>query len=84
MFTINWIEDLDNDILEISGSHNVTYAKIHLNLGGSLQELILNGHHIIKDLRPLTYDKTYASSILFPFANRVANGVYRFDEKNIS
>lgn len=29
---------------------------------------------------PLTYDKTYASSILFPFANRIKDGSYEFDK----
>jgi len=73
------IQDFDNYIIEISESHKVAYAKIQLNLGGSLQELILNGHHIIKDLKPLTYDNTYASSILFPFANRIEDGIYKFE-----
>jgi aldose 1-epimerase len=35
-----------------------------------LKELILSRHELIKDLYPLTLDNTYASSILFPFANR--------------
>lgn len=60
----------------------VSYAKIYLNLGGSLQELILNNNHVIKDLVTLTYDKTYASSILFPFANRIEDGIYKFDGKD--
>ena len=70
------------DYIEIEDSEKVSYARIYLNLGGSLQELILNDHHIIKDLKPLTYDKTYASSILFPFANRIEDGVYKFDGKD--
>lgn len=48
-------------------------------MGASIQELVLNNHHIIRDLRPLTYNETYASSILFPFANRIADGMYDFD-----
>lgn len=35
-----------------------------------MKELILSRHELIKDLYPLTLDNTYASSILFPFANR--------------
>jgi aldose 1-epimerase len=48
-----------------------------LNLGGSLQELRLNNNAVIKDLYPLKYDATYA--IFFPFANRIADGTYVFN-----
>jgi aldose 1-epimerase len=43
--------------------------------------LNLNNHVVVKDLNPLTYDNTYASSILFPFANRIADGRYDFEGK---
>ena len=68
-----------SNILIIKDSENKVFGKIHLNDGASLQELTLNSHAIIQDLSPLTYDTTYASSILFPFANRVNNGAYRFN-----
>ncbi|OEK08250.1 hypothetical protein A8C32_01965 [Flavivirga aquatica] len=72
----------DSNILEIEDSENQMYAKIHLNDGASLQELTLNGHAVIKDLAPLTYADTYASSILFPFANRIKDGSYFFNNTN--
>ena len=83
MYVIKHTQDLIKklDFIEIEDAQKTTYAKIHLNLGGSLQELILNNHHIIKDLSPLTYENTYASSILFPFANRIADGLYHFEDK---
>lgn len=67
--------------IEISNSNATSYAKIYLDSGASLQELTLNGHAIIQDLSPLSYSKTYASSILFPFANRIKDGVYNFESK---
>lgn len=70
----------DSSILEVHDSQKHVYAKIHLNDGASLQKLTLNGFEIIKDLTPLTYDSTYASSILFPFANRIKNGSYSFND----
>ncbi|NEW80020.1 MAG: aldose 1-epimerase, partial [Gelidibacter sp.] len=78
MYQIKQTIDLKNNInfIEIEDSNKVSFAKIHLNLGGSLQELILLNQHIIKDLHPLTYDNTYASAILFPFANRIEDGSY--------
>lgn len=77
MFTIK--HDSASNHLEIKNSDQNVYVKIFLDDGASLQELILNNHHIIKDLSPLTYNTTYASSILFPFANRIKDGKYEFE-----
>lgn len=85
MYQIKHTKDLKNNLnfIEIEGSNKASYAKIQLNLGGSLQELKLLNHRIIKDLHPLlTYNNTYASAILFPFANRIADGCYVY-ENNI-
>ncbi len=83
MYHIKHIKDLKNSLnfLEIEDSSKRSYAKIQLNLGGSLQELILSNHQLIKDLHPLTYSNTYASAILFPFVNRIADGSYVFENK---
>ncbi|NMH88823.1 aldose 1-epimerase [Flavivirga algicola] len=78
MYKINHNKELN--IVEIENSESQVYGKIHLNSGASLQELTLNGHAIIKDLSPLTYANTYASSILFPFANRIKDGAYTFND----
>ncbi|MBA6152184.1 aldose 1-epimerase [Gelidibacter maritimus] len=64
--------------VEIKNVAQGVYAKIYLNDGGSLQELTLDNVPLIVDLAPLTYDTTYASAILFPFANRIKDGQYRF------
>ena len=58
-----------------------SYAKIYLNQGASLQELTLNDHQLVKLMHPLTYETTYASSILFPFANRIKDGTYQFNNE---
>lgn len=78
MYTIKTIQ---TDIIELENANKSSFAKIHLNLGASLQELTLNNHTIIEDLSPLSYNSTYASSILFPFANRIKDGIYTFEEK---
>ena len=67
--------------VEIKSESDGVYAKIYLNDGGSLQELTLNGIPIIADLVPLSYDTTYASAVLFPFANRIEDGQYFFDNQ---
>jgi aldose 1-epimerase len=86
MYAIEHIKDSKKNLnyIEIKDVQKRSYAKIHLNLGGSLQELILNNKHIIKDLHPLPYKSTYASSILFPFVNRIKDGIYEFDRKQFA
>ncbi|WP_282124292.1 aldose 1-epimerase [Algibacter mikhailovii] len=79
MYKIKYNEALNT--LEIQDPDKSLYGKIHLNAGASLQELTLNGNPIIQDLSPLPYDSTYASSILFPFANRIKDGAYEFKGK---
>ncbi|WP_298533762.1 aldose 1-epimerase [uncultured Algibacter sp.] len=80
MYNINHNKNLNT--LEIQDSNGKVYGKIYLSSGASLQELTLNGKAIIQDLSPLTYDTTYASSILFPFANRIKDGSYSFNGQN--
>lgn len=79
MYNIKHNQELNT--LEIADSKADLYGKIYLNDGASLQELRLGGHKIIDDLSPLTYENTYASSILFPFANRIKDGRYSFNDK---
>lgn len=83
MFAIKHIQDLDEQIncLEIENSQESTFARIYLDQGASLQELNLGGNKIIQDLNPLKYSDTYASSILFPFVNRVKDGVFIYQGK---
>jgi len=68
-------------VLEIENSSKTVFAKIFLNDGASLQELKLFGQTLIKNLSPLDYKNTYASSILFPFANRIKDGTYIYNNE---
>lgn len=76
MYKITHNQEINTTVIE--NSENKLYAKIYNNYGGTLQELSLNGLVVIENLAPLTYDLTYASSILFPFANRIKDGTYRY------
>ena len=67
----------DSNVLEIFNA--TTFAKIDLNKGASLQLLTLDSVPIIKDLSPISYQESFASSILFPFANRIKDGKYVFN-----
>lgn len=68
--------------IQLFDSEGYSKATIILDQGGRLELLTLDGVNVIESMKPLTYENTYASSILFPFANRVKNGSYEFsDEK---
>ncbi len=58
-----------------------TSARIDLDLGGSLQELTLGNKQIIRNLPPFDYKVSYASAILFPFVNRIENGIYTYNDQ---
>lgn len=82
MYQVNHIDDklLSNNYLEIDNSELGIYAKIDLNCGGSLQELTLSNYKLISS-ENLSYDKHFNSAILFPYVNRIQNGVYNFQNK---
>ena len=82
MFIINHIQDQVKsiNILELKNSDTSSCAKIDLNLGGSLQELKLLDKTIISKKNMPPYHQAYMSSILFPFANRIENGSYNFND----
>lgn len=80
-FQIIQKEDKVNNLKIVEIFNDTTFAKIILNQGGSLQELKLNSVDLINDLYPLQYKDTFASSILFPFVNRLENGQFLFEDK---
>lgn len=80
MYTIEHLQDNNLDYVKLGNSSNTSFAKIFLHQGGSLQELYINNTAIIKDMAPLQYSVTYASAILFPFANRIKDGHYSYDQ----
>ncbi len=82
MFIINHIQDQEKSVnyLELKNSDASSYAKIDLILGGSLQELKLLDKTIISNKNMPPYHQAYMSSILFPFANRIEDGTYNFND----
>ena len=62
-------------------------AKIYPKLGGSLQQLTFKGVEIIDGIYPdetglEDYRNTFKSSVLFPFPNRVKDGIYTYGEQS--
>ena len=84
MFKIEYIKDNDsiNNTVLMYDSTRKSMAKIALNLGGSLQELLLKKNEIIKNIHSLNFQTSYASAILFPFVNRIKDGKYSFQNQN--
>ncbi|EZH75050.1 hypothetical protein ATO12_10005 [Aquimarina atlantica] len=83
MYQINHIKEQIHPKyhIELLTADQSSSAIIALNLGGSVQRLSINGKSIIAGLELLDYNTTYASAVLFPFANRVKNGKYSFEDK---
>ena len=77
MFEVEKITENKRSFLELKNTRAATKARISLHEGGRLQKLQFNGISIIDEL-VLKYEDTFASSILFPFANRIKNGLYSF------
>jgi aldose 1-epimerase len=82
VFTIKKINHKNNKVIEILDSISGTKAKIQLSYGASLDELNIRNIKVITNLYPLDYKKTYPSSILFPFANRINDGQFNFNGSN--
>ncbi|MFC4723273.1 aldose 1-epimerase [Geojedonia litorea] len=84
MFTINKKRNKDQNtqFIELFNSSNSCFAKIDLQLGGSLQELRLDKKSLISSNHVLPYPESYASAVLFPFVNRIEQGRYSFDSNN--
>ena len=80
MFSIT--HNTKSNSIEVSDTTKNTYGKIMLNDGGSLQELALGNCRLIESSETLPYNTSYASPILFPFANRVKDGRYNFNGVN--
>ncbi len=75
------------DCLEIRSERLL--ARIYPNLGGSLQELMIDGNVIIRGLvhnekGEEEYAQKFRSAILFPFPNRIEEGKIRWDDSLIT
>ncbi|OSY86834.1 hypothetical protein WH52_14535 [Tenacibaculum holothuriorum] len=79
MQTIKYLHE-DKSVISIQKGNSK--ALISLKNGGSLVHLTLNNKVVVKDFsEEISYEFSYASAILFPFANRILNGEYEFQNK---
>lgn len=82
MFTIKNNNDADFQTIEMANLKGDVQAKICLNQGGRLSSLKFSNTQVIAIMPHETYSNNYASSILFPFVNRIKDGKYFFNKKN--
>tara|TARA_B110000503_G_scaffold143271_1_gene243660 strand:+ start:1567 stop:2484 length:918 start_codon:yes stop_codon:yes gene_type:complete len=79
MYTIEEFETQGLCFLELISSDGTSKAQIIMNQGGRLSHLVFEGIQILADFDASTYENNYASSILFPFVNRIKDGKYTFN-----
>lgn len=67
------------EFIQLKSSSGFAKAVIHLNEGGRLAQLKLRQQPLIQDSTELDYSTSFASAILFPFVNRLENGILQFN-----
>ena len=65
------------EILRLGSSN--TYFEVAPLQGGRVLSLVLENINIITEPKGIPYSDSYAASVLFPFPNRVEDGVYNFN-----
>ena len=80
MYTLLDIERQGLQYIELASSDGASYAQICLNQGGRLSNFIFENIQILAKYDASSYKDNYASSILFPFANRIKDGEYTFKD----
>ena len=74
--------EIEQNCIRIKNNNDDLFAFIDLTNGGSLQHLQLNGINLIEPKKEFSYSDSFASSLLFPFVNRLKNGIYSFKNKS--
>jgi aldose 1-epimerase len=82
LYILKEIEEQGLQNILLCSSDGKSNARICLNQGGRLSSLIFENTKILADFNSSAYKDNYASSILFPFANRIKDGAYAFNGTN--
>jgi aldose 1-epimerase len=68
--------------LSLASPNDKIKAVFSLNEGGRLKSLYYKNQPVIQDLENTSYAEDYAAAVLFPFANRICDGNYSFQDRN--
>ena len=82
MYTLTEIETQGFNFIELTSADENSKATICLNQGGRLSDFKFENIQILAKFDISTYQDNYASAILFPFANRIKDGEYTFNDSN--
>lgn len=80
MYTLSEITSDGFSYIELTSPDEKSKVSICLNQGGRLSNLVFENVQILANFNPSTYNDNYASAILFPFANRIKDGEYTFND----
>ncbi len=81
MYTLQKQRDINSNLEYVNLQNDKNSLIICPEYGAAISKLILNGKTIILSPKKVNTPHTYASSILFPFANRIDSGIYKFNDK---
>ena len=79
LYTLKELETQGLHYIELRSSGGASKVQISLNEGGRLSNLVFEDTQVLADFDASTYKNNYASSILFPFVNRIKDGKYTFN-----
>ena len=82
MYKLIKLQEGNLQFLVLKSADGKTNAKICLNQGGRLDQLVFNSIEVIASEMSSKYKTNYASAILFPFANRIKYGTYTFNNSS--
>ncbi|WP_111682285.1 aldose 1-epimerase [Winogradskyella tangerina] len=78
MYQIQEFKSNGSDFIVLENADKSNQLTINLNEGGRVTLFKHQGHIIISDLETTSYSENFAAAILFPFANRIKDGMYSF------
>ena len=80
MYRLLNINEKNLEYIVLESADGNSKAKLCLSQGGRIHHLVFNTIEVIERTEPSIYRRNYDSAILFPFANRVKNGEYKFND----
>lgn len=82
MFEIKKTGANKEQLITLQNADHSVYAEVALNEGARMKTIVFAGVSVIEEQEGIAYKDSYASSLLFPFANRIAGGSYTFKGEN--
>jgi len=82
LYTITNINEEGLNLITLKNISGKSVAKFCLDEGGRLYDFLFEDIQVLARFKSLSYKQNYASSVLFPFANRIRGGRYTYNGVN--